>query len=650
MCGIAGILDISLSPEALRQATGRMCDALAHRGPDGSSIWSEGGVALGHRRLAVIDLSPTGQQPMVAASGRFVITYNGEIYNFRELRKELSSLGAHFNGGNDAEVALAAIDHWGLKAALPRFTGMFAFALWDRHQRSIHLVRDRLGVKPLFWAHRGRRMVFSSETRALLSSGLLDDNLSEEGLAAYLRWGYVPAPNSIVCGIHKLPPGHLVTMTAQVDSAQPEAWWCLTRVVEEQVTRRVPRTEEDALRHLEEVMESSVRRRLVADVPVGAFLSGGTESAAVVALMQKSSNRTVQTFTLGFQGCRYDEAPTARRIAAALGTFHREIYAEPTEVRDLAPKLGAISDEPLADGSLLATYLIAKAAREDVTVVLTGDGGDELFAGYSRYFQAVSMWRVFRHLPMTVRIFLSNALGYLPSVVAGDDRATAVQQIIRKVRRLTDFLPAASLQDLYERQHTFWPSTQWPGTILSPELGKSNRAGALASCGVVELLQVFDSLTYLPDDVLVKVDRATMAVGLEAREPLLDQDVLAFAWQLPRHLLEKAGGGKWLLRRLLDKYLPPGYVLARKKGFGIPMAAWLRTVLRQWAEDVLEPGRIRRQGLLDPRPISVAWTRFLSGEDIYAERLWNVLMLQSWLQHRKEGRIIRSWRPPRVLG
>jgi asparagine synthase (glutamine-hydrolysing) len=639
MCGIAGFWDQRLAgaaPELRRRALA-MAAPLGHRGPDGESaaVDPAAGVGLGHRRLAVVDLGPTGEQPMSSASGRFVIAYNGEVYNHGELRCGLEAKGVAFRGSSDTEVMLEAIEAWGLEAALRRFVGMFAFALWDRTERTLHLVRDRLGKKPLYWARRGPLVLFASELKALKAYPGWAPELDPAALAQYLRFGYVPSPRSIFAHVEKVPPGHVLTLTPR---AEPRAWcyWSLRDVALAGLRAPLPLDGTVAADALESLLREAVRQRMIADVPLGAFLSGGIDSSTVVALMQAESAQPVKTFSIGFRAAGYDEAPFARRVAAHLGTEHTELYLEPREAQGLIPRLAETFDEPFADSSQIPTWFVSRLARQHVTVALSGDGGDEVFAGYNRHRTAAVLEHL-AALPAPLRRAASGLLD-LPGPRGWERLARLLPPARRppqpgeKAAKLALVLRDPDVAAAYRRLVTLWEprelvATPEPASVIDDE------ALTAAVPGAVERLQLLDMASYLPGDILTKVDRASMAVSLEVRAPLLDHRVVEFAWRLPTALKLRRGRGKHLLRTLLARFVPPALTERPKSGFSLPLDDWLHGPLRDWAEALLAPSAL----LVDPAPVRAAWRAHLSGERNEQHRLWCILMLQAWLERERSA-------------
>ncbi len=626
MCGIAGFLDLSRQTceDNLRAIAARMAARLRHRGPDDDGVWADAaaGVALGHRRLAILDLSPLGHQPMASSDGRYVVVFNGEIYNFRSLAAELAGLGHVFRGRSDTEVLLAATGQWGVREALGRLNGMFAFALWDGGKQTLYLARDRMGEKPLYYWCRGGVFLFGSELKALRAHPAFRAQLDREALALYLRHNYIPAPYSVYQGVRKLPPGTWLEIAARQDAshAAPQAYWSLREAAERGLAAPYRGREQDAVEELEVLLRDAVRLRLESDVPLGAFLSGGVDSSAIVALMQAESARRVRTFTIGFDEPGYDEAPYAREVARRLGADHTELRATWRDALDLVPRLPEIYDEPFADSSQIPTVLLSQLTRRHVTVSLSGDGGDELFGGYRAYAWARAIERWFGWMPRPLRRGVARAL----DGVNGHAGPAATAD---RLRKLGQTVAADSPRERYRLLVSHWAEpaaliagSREPSTVFTDPGAAPERADLL------HRMMYLDSMTYLPDDILVKVDRASMSASLEARVPLLDHRVVEFAWRLPR----ADGNGKKLLRRLLARRLPPELVERPKAGFAVPVEEWLRGPLRGWAEELLEEKRLRAGGLLEPGPVREKWAEHLGGRR-WGSALWGVLMLQAWL-------------------
>jgi asparagine synthase (glutamine-hydrolysing) len=641
LCGLTGFLDFArtIPSDALADLVGRMAATLDHRGPDDAQSWVDGeaGVALGFRRLAIVDLTEAGRQPMVSASGRFVIVYNGEVYNAEALRPQLARAGIGFRGRSDTEVILEACAAWGVAATVKQLVGMFAFALWDRAERRLTLVRDRMGIKPLYYGRFGRTFLFGSQPKSFRPHPAWAGEIDRDSLAAFLRFAYIPAPRSIHLGLQQLRPGHLAEIGPDGSVASTCYWDIRARAA----AGRAARSEigdDDAVEAFDALLRDAVAERLIADVPLGALLSGGIDSSTVVALMQAQSSRPVRTFSIGFEEEGFDEAPHAAAVARHLGTDHHQLYVAPAHARDVIPDLPRWWDEPFADSSQIPTLLVSAMARRHVTVALSGDGGDELLAGYNRYLHGKRLIDWTEAVPRPLR---SAGASLLQAVPAGawDGLARVLPGRLRPARaadraaKLAEMLRAGAEERLYRQLVGQWPqpAALVPGAV---EPVDAIWTGALAAeiPDFVERMQLIDMLTYLPDDILTKVDRASMAVGLEARVPLLDHRVVEHCFQLPARMKIRNGETKWLLRRVLDRYVPRALVDRPKMGFGVPIDRWLRGPLRDWAEALLEPGRLAAEGF-DPAPIRARWHQHLSGAVNGQYPLWCVLMYQSWRQH-----------------
>jgi asparagine synthase (glutamine-hydrolysing) len=648
MCGIAGFWTTGAHRDDANEIARSMADRIANRGPDDRGEWSdaESGIAIAHRRLSIVDLSAAGHQPMLSSSGRWVLAYNGEIYNHLDLRYSLEAEGGAppWRGHSDTETLLAAVEAWGVDEALKRSVGMFAFALWDRRERTLLLARDRIGEKPLYYGWQGDAFLFGSELAALRAHPAFKATVDRGALALLLRHNHVPGPYSIYAGILKLPPGTWLKLGVGQRDVHPVAWWSLAELAERGVANPFSGSEDDAVDALERHLGNSVRGQMVADVPLGALLSGGIDSSLVVALMQANSSRPVRTYTIGFEEKDHDETVHAREVAAHLGTEHSELRLSANDALALIPRIPQIYDEPFADASQLPTHLVMKLARQHVTVALSGDAGDEFFGGYNRYVFGPRVWRRIGWMPSTVRRGLGVALTAMPAsainralgriassagIALPGDKAHKLGRCMRDV---------ASIDDLYVELVSEWPDAAnmvVDGFIPPNLLDQRNDWPRLADS--VGRMMVLDGLTYLPDDILVKVDRAAMAISLETRVPFLDRDVMAFAWSLPMTMKLQNGRGKWILRRLLDRYVPRKLIDRPKAGFAIPLDAWLRGPLREWAENLLGEDRLRREGYLDPKPIREAWTRHVRGHANLGNRLWSVLMFQTWLEEQGRG-------------
>jgi len=648
MCGVTGFVDRGrrLRADELDPIVRRMASTLHHRGPDDGGTWvdPEAGVALGHRRLSIIDPSPDGHQPMMSAGGRYVLTYNGEIYNFKAIRAELEGRGEGFKGRSDTEVLVRAIEHWGLDAALPRLNGMFAFALWDRHRRELHLVRDRMGEKPMYYGWSGGTFLFGSELKALRAHPGFAAEVDRDSIALYLRHNCIPAPHSIYVGIAKLPPGCMTTLSADDRPGhQPPVvpWWRLRDVVEAGTAAPLEGSPDEVADELERVLLDAVGLQMHADVPLGAFLSGGVDSSLIVALMQAQSSARVKTFTVGFAEAAYDESADAAKVASHLGTDHLELRVTAADAQGVIPSLAALYDEPFADSSQIPTLLVSRLTRGHVTVSLSGDGGDELFGGYNRYTWCPAIWRRMRGIPAPVRRASAAILSAVPpstwdNVFARTSRFMPEHLRVRtpgpRVHKLAEVLPARGIDEMYLTLSSHWKD---PGGLVAggrePPTLITDSGSWPALDDPVARMMYLDGVTYLPDDILAKVDRASMGVSLEARVPYLDHRVVETAWRIPLDLRIHGGEGKWILRQVLYRHVPPALVDRPKAGFGLPVGAWLRGPLRPWAEELLDERRLRSQGLLDAAPVRRLWSRHLSGRTDSPHHLWDILVLQAWL-------------------
>ena len=654
MCGLCGFVNLhggsSSDPTVLR----RMTDQIRHRGPDDSGVWydTDGLVALGHRRLAILDLSPAGHQPMLSACGQYVIVFNGEIYNYRQVRDELTAaLGPiHWRGHSDTEVMLAAVAQWGLRGALERFNGMFAFALWDRGERTLHLARDRLGEKPMYYGWMGDVLLFGSELKSLRVHPAWKGEINRDALALFMRHNYIPAPFSIYHGIKKLPPAASITFrldTTAARDAEPELYWSARDIAERGSASLLQMTDIEAIAQLDDLLRDAVAMRLEADVPLGALLSGGIDSSTIVALMQAQCSSSVNTFSIGYHVDDYDEAIYAGEIAKHLGTNHTELYVTPQQAMAVVPRLPTLYDEPFADASQIPTFLVSELARRHVTVALSGDGGDEIFGGYNRYFWATKLWGGIRWLPHRVRVALASGLR-CRTPRQWNDLSLAVgralpavkppPQLGDKIQKLAELLDVQGPEFLYKRLVSHWDhpedlviDAREPSTVLTdPQLWPTVP-------DFLHYMMYQDTVSYLPDDILVKVDRASMGVSLEARVPLLDHRVVEFAWRLPKAMKIRDGESKWLLRQVLYRYVPRKLIERPKMGFGVPIDVWLRGPLRDWAENYLSESRLCGDGFFQPTPIRRKWREHLSGARNWQYHLWDVLMFQAWLDAERAG-------------
>ena len=641
MCGIAGFWS-RYPPNGAEQIAGRMADALISRGPDARGTWCdpEVGLALGHRRLSIVDLSSAGSQPMGSADRRWWVTYNGEIYNAKELAEELRDEGVAFRGHSDTEVLVEAIAAWGVEATLPRLNGMFAFGAWDRGDRALFLARDRVGIKPLYYGHCDGSLLFGSELKAIAAFPGFERTISRDAVALFLRHSYVPDPYCIYAGVSKLAPGHLLRVESPDAALAPKPWWDARHVARAAVERRGFQLEEEVIDGFERLARDAVAIRMEADVPLGAFLSGGIDSSTVVALMQAQTSQKVKTFSIGFEEDAFDEAHYARAIAQHLGTDHTEHYLSIDDARDVIPELPRLWDEPFADASQIPTYLVSRIARDKVIVSLSGDGGDELFGGYARYGATTETWNKLASWPLAVRRSVSAAL-------RGAARAARFvpHPFLLRTADGFDYRAARwgqpSIDSLYRLAMSFWNE---PERVV-----RDSRESATAFLDPyirehfddpVERMMLIDSISYLPCDILTKVDRASMAVSLEARVPLLDYRLFEYAWRMPQAVRLKRQGSKWPLRSVLARHVPSELFERPKQGFAVPISSWLRGSLRAWAEDLLSAQRLGREGVLDPATVRASWTRFLRtgvGENL----IWNVLMFQAWFEENS-ARAARS--------
>ena len=624
--------------DAVNGVLTHMAQAIESRGPDAFGAWAdpEAGIALAHRRLAIVDLTPAGAQPMVAAGGRYVLAFNGEIYNHLKLRAELD--GVAWRGHSDTETLLAGFETWGVEATLQRAIGMFAFALWDREERVLTLGRDRLGEKPLYygWQGHGPKAVFlfGSEVSALRRHPDFTAPINRDALALYMRHNCIGGVYSIYQGIHKLLPGHLLTLAAGQTEPHVWAWWSVAEVAQRGVAHPFAGSPSQAVDELEALLLSAVGQQMVADVPLGAFLSGGVDSSTVVALMQAQSSRPVKTFSIGFHEAGYNEAEHAKAVAKHLGTEHTELYVSSQQALDVIPKLPTLYAEPFADSSQIPTYLVSQLARQQVTVSLSGDAGDELFCGYNRYQMTAQLWGKLQRVPKPLRRAAAVAITAVPP--ARWDSLVRFLQVARlgdKLHKGAALLGHTTVAELYRGMVSHWPDpdelvldAHEPATVLT------SAQPALKGLSEVESMMALDMLSYLPDDILAKVDRAAMGVSLETRVPFLDHRVVEFAWSLPMDYKLRGGVTKWPLREVLYRHVPRALIERPKMGFGVPIDHWLRGPLRDWAENLLSESRLRQEGFFNPVLIRQKWAEHLSGQRNWQYHLWDVLMFQAWLE------------------
>lgn len=645
MCGLTGFLNVrnGVNRELAQHWLHEMASAIARRGPDNDGYWvdPDAGIGLAHRRLAIVDLSPAGAQPMASSSGRYVLAFNGEIYNHQLLRQALEREGkvvSPWRGHSDTETLLAGFDAWGLESTLQRTIGMFAIALWDRELRTLMLARDRLGEKPLYygWQRQGSEsaFLFGSELSALRRHPMFAADINRDALGLYMRHNCIGGANSIYTGIHKLLPGHILTVSSAVLEPVARAWWSGTDVVAQGVAHPFAGTPEEAVAELEALLRNAVGQQMMSDVPLGAFLSGGIDSSTVVALMQSQSLRPVRTFSIGFHEEGYNEAEHAKAVAKHLGTDHTELYVTPEEALAAIPKLPTLYSEPFADSSQIPTFLVSQLARQHVTVSLSGDAGDELFCGYNRYQMTARLWGKASRLPHPLRQLAASAVTAVPpSVLDKLGGLLSMSRVGDKLHKGAALLGSRSVGDLYRGMVSHWSD---PASVVlgatEPATVLTSRIPALQGLSDVERMMALDMLSYLPDDILVKVDRAAMGVSLETRVPMLDHRVVEFAWSLPLTFKMRGGVTKWPLRQVLYRHVPRELIERPKMGFGVPIDRWLRGPLREWAETLLTEPRLRAEGYFDPVPIRQKWAEHLSGKRNWQYHLWDVLMFQSWLE------------------
>lgn len=647
MCGFSGYLHGYVDgSDSVRQILGAMSNAISHRGPDAEGYWVDprGGFGLGHRRLAIMDLSDAGHQPMVSTTGRYVLAFNGEIYNHLVLRSELEKSGAcgalllGWLGHSDTETLLAGFDAWGIEATLQRANGMFSFAVWDLDTRTLTLARDRLGEKPLYYGWQGRgaqaAFLFGSELTALRRHPAFAADINRDALAMYMRHNCIGGVHSIFSGIHKLAPGHMLSVSLAAPKPVVRAWWSGAAVARQGVAQPFAGSPHEAIDALEALLRDAVGQQMMADVPLGAFLSGGIDSSTVVALMQVQSSRPVRTFSIGFHEAGYNEAEHAKAVARHLGTDHTELYVTAQQALDVIPKLPSLYSEPFADSSQIPTFLVSQLARQHVTVSLSGDAGDEMFCGYNRYQMTAGLWSKLSRIPRPLRQMAASLITAVPPTTW--DKLGAVLPISRvgdKLHKGAAVLGSRSVADLYRGMVSHWAE---PANIVlgatEPASVITGAAPNLLGLNDVERMMALDMLSYLPDDILAKVDRAAMGVSLETRVPFLDHRVVEFAWSLPLHYKLRNGVTKWPLRQVLYRHVPRELIERPKMGFGVPIDQWLRGPLRDWAESLLSESRLRQEGFFDPTPIRRKWAEHLSGQRNWQYHLWDVLMFQAWLE------------------
>ncbi len=659
MCGIAGFVDLraGIVSEKIYESVVLMADSISHRGPDDSGVWVDAGngVALSHRRLSIVDLSPEGRQPMLSACGRYVIIFNGEIYNFKKIKKELDGSGRvpGWRGHSDTEVVLAAITQWGLESAVKRFIGMFAFALWDRKDRILYLVRDRMGEKPLYYGWMSNVFLFASELKALRKHPEWRGEINRDVLTLFLRQNYIIAPYSIYKGICKLRPGTILTLSekelksSNTRLPDPKPYWQINNGISGSAPGQFNGGEDQAISMLDDLLRDAIGQQMIADVPLGAFLSGGIDSSTIVAIMQSLSTQPVKTFTIGFNEEMYNEAEYAKQVARHIGTEHTELYVSSRDAMGVIPKLPTLYDEPFSDVSQIPTFLLSQMTKKFVTVSLSGDGGDELFAGYNRYFQVRQFWSIFGGFPkITKKIAASGMLFFPPAwwdilfnrLKPFLPKSFNIRHPGEKLHKLANVMVSSSPAELYVKLSSHWLNSsdvvigaKTPVAIADdPKVWEQ-------FADYTECMMYLDMLTYLPDDILVKVDRASMGVSLESRVPFLDHRIVEFAWNTPLSMKIRHGQGKWLLRQVLDKYVPKELIDHPKMGFAVPIDTWLRGPLKAWAEELLDERRLREEGFFHSEQIRQKWTEHQAGRLNWQYYIWDVLMFQAWLEEQKRS-------------
>lgn len=638
MCGITGFWGKEKAPEELSL---QMAERIKTRGPDDCGRWvcDEGTLSLAHRRLAIVDLSPAGHQPMVSDCRQHVLAFNGEIYNHEDLKDELETeLGQiNWRGHSDTEVLLYGLRYWGVEVTLSKLNAMFAFAYWSEQDKALFLACDRMGEKPLYFGRQNGMFMFGSELKALKAHPSFEREVDRDALALYMRHNYIPAPYSIYQNICKLKPAHYVIVSGHGQNVSDQrCYWDLEKVSNSGLENPVI-DEGQALDDLEVLLKDSVKRRMMADVPLGAFLSGGYDSTTVVALMQAQSELPVKTFSIGFKEDLYNEAQFAKRVSSHLGTEHTELYIEPQQALDVVPRLPEIYDEPFSDSSQVPTFLVSQLAKQHVTVALSGDGGDELFCGYGRYFVQKKIWDIVRRVPTGMRPLLALALEHFPAglaelLIKALPTKFRVSNVKDRLPKLAEWVNQKSFEQFYLHSVSHLKDSS---RIVKGGEGYFTEferlSGMITRLKDQEKMMLLDALSYLPGDILTKVDRASMAVSLEARVPLLDHRLVEYAWRLPLELKIKNGQGKWPLRQVLYNYVPQKLMDRPKQGFGVPIEHWLVGPLRDWAANLLDENRLRQEGYFDPRPISKMWNEHLSGKRRWHYYLWDVLMFQAWL-------------------
>ena len=649
MCGFTGFYDSNYQITEPEKMLVSMGEAIQHRGPDDSGVWYEASIGLGlsHRRLAIVDVSEAGHQPMKSFSNRYTIAFNGEIYNHLELRSELQAAGYSFvwKGHSDTETLLACFDVWGIKDTIKKAVGMFAIALWDSEDSKLSLIRDRVGEKPLYYGWHNDCLLFGSELKAITINPLFKKKIDRNSLTLLLRHNYIPSPHCIWKNTYKLQPGTILTYELLSKKATVETYWCPKKIVEESENKRENVNTLQAVDDLESVLSSAIAKQMAADVPLGAFLSGGIDSSVIVALMQAQSEQPIKTFSIGFHDKKYNEAEHAKLVAEHLKTEHTELYVSPEDALEIVPKLAAIYDEPFADSSGIPTYLVSKMAKEKVTVALSGDAGDELFCGYNRYLMTNSLWSKLKRIPVSIRWVMAKLLLLIPPKVwdsIGDFLHKLFPNKIPaylgdKIHKGAGVLASNSVRQLYRSLVSLW--NQPEEVVLHAQESKSIVSDASQQPVLnsdIELMMAIDMCSYLPDDILVKVDRAAMAVSLETRVPFLDHKLIEYAWKLPMDLKIREGKSKWVLREVLFRHVPRKLIERPKMGFGIPLDSWLRGPLKNWAGELLDESRLRQEGYFEVNLVKEKWEEHQSGKRNWSHHLWTILMFQAWLEEQGE--------------
>ncbi|HMO18894.1 MAG TPA: asparagine synthase (glutamine-hydrolyzing) [Oligoflexia bacterium] len=646
MCGIAGYFKGTYhSNTDSKELVKKMALAIRHRGSDSSGEWTdpEAGIALSHRRLSILDLSPAGHQPMMSPSARYVISFNGEIYNHLELRENLENV--HWRGHSDTETLLAGFDDWGIAQTIKKTVGMFAIGVWDRKEKELILIRDRMGEKPLYYGWQGGSFIFASELKPFKVHPDFMGEIDRDSLALYLRHGYINAPYSIYQGIKKLIPGSILTLKGTVSTGEypePQKYWCLDEVVLSGRNNQFEGSDEEAVNELERVLMQSVKGQMISDVPLGAFLSGGIDSSTVVALMQAQSSKPVKTFSIGFNEKGYDEAVYAKAVARHLGTDHTELYVTPKEAMEVIPMLPSLYDEPFGDSSAIPTFLVSQLAKQHVTVSLSGDGGDELFGGYGRYASAEKLWNKISLIPYPLRKILSPLICFLAMDV-GKPLIINAKNVLPNGFDYSNLDRAGALskylacKDEKEYYHTAVSSWRFPEKMVingkEPVTPHTDRSDTLPFHSHTERMMYTDMLSYLPGDILAKIDRAAMGVSLETRVPLLDYRVVEFSWKLPFNMKVRDEQAKWILKEVLYKYVPKELLDRPKMGFGVPVDYWMKTDFREWGEELLTEKRLKEEGIFNSRMIRDKWQEHQTGIRNWKESLWFVLSFQAWKEY-----------------